>query len=50
MRGHDLLLERRRNQPGMARRYEGKVALGTSNTRWYSDGFNFVVAMAPSCV
>lgn len=31
MRDHDLLLERRRKQPGVARRYEGRVAVDTSN-------------------
>lgn len=40
MRDHDLLLERRRKQPG-ARRHEGRVAVDTSNTRWCSDGFEF---------
>ena len=41
MRGHALLLERRRKQPGVARRHEGRVAVDTSNTRWCSDGFEF---------
>ncbi|MNZ98687.1 IS2 transposase TnpB [compost metagenome] len=41
MRDHDLLLERRRKQPGVARRHEGRVAVDTSNTRWCSDGFEF---------
>ncbi|PPV39482.1 IS3 family transposase [Ectopseudomonas oleovorans] len=41
MRDHDLLLERRRKQPGVARRHEGRVAVATSNTRWRSDGFEF---------
>jgi putative transposase len=41
MRDHDLLLERRRKQPGVARRHEGRVAEDTSNTRWRSDGFEF---------
>lgn len=41
MRDHDLLLERRRKQPGVGRRHEGRVAVDTSNTRWCSDGFEF---------
>ncbi len=41
MRGHDLLLERWRKQPGVARRHEGRVAVDTSNTRRCSDGFEF---------
>lgn len=41
MRDHDLLLERRRKQPGVARRHEGRVAVDESNTRWCSDGFEF---------
>ncbi len=41
MRDHDLLLERRRKQPGVVRRHEGRVAVNTSNTRWCSDGFEF---------
>lgn len=41
MRDHDLLLENRRKQPGVARRHEGRVAVGESNTRWCSDGFEF---------
>ena len=41
MRDHDLLLEKRRKQPGVARRHEGRVAVGESNTRWCSDGFGF---------
>lgn len=41
MRDHDPLLERRRKQPGVARRHEGRVAMDTSNTRWCSDGFEF---------
>ncbi len=41
MRDHDLLLERRRKQPGAARRHEGRLAVDTSNTRWCSDGFEF---------
>jgi len=41
MRDHDLLLERRRKQPGVARRHEDRVAVDTSNTRWCSDGFEF---------
>ncbi|WP_280287829.1 IS3 family transposase [Pseudomonas sp. BN417] len=41
MRDHDLLLERRRKQPGVARRHEGRVAVATSNSRWCSDGFEF---------
>ena len=28
MRDHDLLLEKRRKQPGVARRHEGRVAVG----------------------
>jgi putative transposase len=41
MRDHDLLLERRRKEPGVARRHEGRGAVDTSNTRWCSDGFEF---------
>lgn len=41
MRDHNLLLERRRKQPGVARRHEGRVAVDESNTRWCSDGFEF---------
>ena len=41
MRDHGLLLERRRKQPGVARRHDGRVAVSTSNTRWCSDGFEF---------
>lgn len=41
MRDHDPLLARRRKQPGVARRHEGRVAVDTSNTRWCSDGFEF---------
>lgn len=41
MRDHDLLLERRRKQPGVARRHDGRVTVDTSNTRWCSDGFEF---------
>nr|WP_211287053.1 IS3 family transposase [Halopseudomonas oceani] len=41
MRDHSLLLERRRKQPGVARRHEGRVAVEASNTRWCSDGFEF---------
>ena len=41
MRNHDLLLEKRRKQPGVARRDEGLVAVGKSNTCWSSDGFEF---------
>lgn len=41
MRDHGLLLERRRKQPGVARRHDGRVAVETSNTRWCSDGFEF---------
>ena len=41
MRDHDLLLEKRRKQPGAARRHEGRVAAGESNTRWCSNGFEF---------
>lgn len=41
MRDHDLLLKKRRKQPGVARRHEGRVAVGESNTRWCSDGFEF---------
>ncbi|HCF4493379.1 hypothetical protein I5102_002441 [Pseudomonas aeruginosa] len=41
MRGHNLLLERRRNKPGVARRHDGRAAVDTSNTRWRSDGFEF---------
>lgn len=41
MRDHGLLLERRRKQPGVIRRHDGRVAVATSNTRWCSDGFEF---------
>ena len=41
MRDHELLLERRIKQPGVARRHEGRIAVETSNTRWCSDGFEF---------
>nr|WP_156408334.1 IS3 family transposase [Pseudomonas sp. Root9] len=41
MRDHNLLLERRIKQPGVARRHEGRIAVQTSNTRWCSDGFEF---------
>ena len=41
MRDHDLSLECRRKQPGVARRHEGRVAVDTSNTRWCSDGSEF---------
>lgn len=41
MRDHGLLLERRRKQPGVARRHDGRVAVSTSNSRWCSDGFEF---------
>ncbi|MBK5416158.1 hypothetical protein [Pseudomonas sp. TH31] len=41
MRVHNLLLERRLKQPGVPRRHEGRVAVQTSDTRWYSDGFEF---------
>ncbi|QLG96646.1 IS3 family transposase (plasmid) [Pseudomonas yamanorum] len=41
MRDHQLLLERRIKQPGVARRHEGRIAVATSNTRWCSDGFEF---------
>jgi putative transposase len=41
MRDHQLLLERRIKQPGVVRRHEGRIAVATSNTRWFSDGFEF---------
>jgi putative transposase len=41
MRDHQLLLERRIKQPGVARRHEGRIAVATSDTRWCSDGFEF---------
>jgi putative transposase len=41
MRDHNLLLERRINQPGVPRRHEGRIAVETSDTRWCSDGFEF---------
>lgn len=41
MRDHQLLLERRIKQPGVARRHEGRIAVSTSDTRWCSDGFEF---------
>ncbi|QLL13446.1 IS3 family transposase [Pseudomonas chlororaphis subsp. aurantiaca] len=48
IRDHQLLLERRIKQPGVARRHEGRIAVATSNTRWCSDGLSFVVRTAPS--
>jgi putative transposase len=39
MRDHGLLLYRHAQQPGSARRHDGKVAVDVSNTRWCSDGF-----------
>lgn len=41
VRDHQLLLERRIKQPGVARRHESRIAVATSNTRWCSDGFEF---------
>lgn len=41
MRDQGLLLNRRRKQPGVARRHEGRVAVEASNARWCSDGFEF---------
>jgi putative transposase len=41
MRDHNLLLERRIKQPRVPRRYEGRIAVQTSDTRWCSDGFEF---------
>ncbi|QLG91164.1 IS3 family transposase [Pseudomonas yamanorum] len=41
MRDHQLLLERRIKQPGVARRHEGRIAVAISDTRWCSDGFEF---------
>lgn len=57
MRDHQLLLERRIKQPGIARRHEGRMAVATSDTRWSSNGFEFrcedgaklSVAFAPDC-
>lgn len=39
MRDRHLLLYRHGARPVSRRRHEGKVAVGTSNTRWCSDGF-----------
>lgn len=41
MRDHQLLLERRIKQPGVAWRHEGRIAIRTSDMRWCSDGFEF---------
>ncbi|ONN70923.1 transposase [Pseudomonas oryzihabitans] len=41
IRDRNLLLERRRKQPCVAQRHEGRVAVDTSNTRWCSEGFEF---------
>ncbi|HIE0070010.1 TPA: hypothetical protein ACXI7E_002836 [Pseudomonas aeruginosa] len=41
MRDHDLLLGRRRKQPGVVRRYEGRAAVDMYNAHWCSDGFEF---------
>lgn len=51
MRDHDLLLEKRRKLPGVARRHEVRVAVGA---RVILVGartvLNFVMTMGPSCV
>ncbi len=41
MRAHNLLLERRPRHTPSSRRHDGKVAVGRSNARWCSDGFEF---------
>jgi transposase InsO family protein len=41
MRDHNLLLERRIKQHGAPGRHEDRIAVLTSDTRWYSDGFEF---------
>lgn len=41
MRDQHLLLERRIKQPGVPRRHEGRIAVKTSDTRWFSDGLEF---------
>ena len=41
MRVHGLLLQRRPVPPRQPRRHDGKVAVGKSNQRWCSDGFEF---------
>lgn len=41
MRVHGLLLERRPKRPSITRRHDGRVAVGKSNQRWCSDGFEF---------
>lgn len=42
MGDHQLLLERRIKQPGVAHRHEDPIAVATSETRWCSDGFEFL--------
>jgi putative transposase len=39
MRDHGLLLYRHGQRPACSRKHDGKVAVGVSNTRWCSDGF-----------
>jgi putative transposase len=41
MRQHALLLERKPSLPPSKRAHTGKVAVGESNQRWCSDGFEF---------
>ncbi|MGK0603392.1 IS3 family transposase [Yokenella regensburgei] len=41
MRQHTLLLERKPSLPPSKRAHTGKVAVGESNQRWCSDGFEF---------
>lgn len=41
MRIHALLLQRKPTRPSITRRHDGRVAVGKSNQRWCSDGFEF---------
>lgn len=41
MRDHQLLLERRIKQPGVARRHKDRIPVTASDTRWCSDGLEF---------
>lgn len=49
MRDHGLLLYRRGQRPVATRRHDGKVAVDSSNTRWCSDGLNWLATMANGC-
>jgi putative transposase len=40
-RDHHVLLERRIKQPGVPCRHEGRIAVETRDTHWYSDDFEF---------